>query len=89
MCTLGDLNGRIGDRTRAGITGAFGLSTPFRKGFPIFEDVKFSTIYGFAVFFFFNLLLNICCLESLPSSLCEWLVMCLCVWRGFIYIIKD
>ena len=25
MCILGDLNGCIGDRTRAGITGAFGI----------------------------------------------------------------
>ena len=26
MCILGDLNGWIGDRTKAGITGAFGVS---------------------------------------------------------------
>ena len=25
LCILGDLNGRMGDRTRAGITGAFGV----------------------------------------------------------------
>ena len=25
LCILGDLNGWIGDRTRAGITGAFGV----------------------------------------------------------------
>ena len=38
FCTLGDINGWIGNRTRAGITGAFGILGENDNGRRVVED---------------------------------------------------
>ena len=46
LCILGDINGCIGDRTRAGITGAFGVPRENDNGRGVVELCAEKTVFG-------------------------------------------
>ena len=51
LCILGDLNGLIGNRTRAGITGAFGVPGENDNGRRVVEFCEERRFFGGNIYF--------------------------------------